>query len=294
MRVLIAGCGDVGGELGLALARAGRRVLALRRDAGRVPAALEPLGADLADPSTFPPWPADVDAIFYTAAADRSDEAAYRAAYVAGLQNLVSWIRAAGALRSVRRLYFTSSTAVYGQERGEWVDERSETTPRHFTGRVLLEAEAFARSCGIPSTVVRLAGIYGPGRTRLVTGVRDGTLTCDDGPRTYSNRIHRDDCAGFLAHLALEVPAPAPLYVGVDDEPTDRCTIYHWLAERLGAPSPHRPGAGSAGLAGARGGSKRCRNEVLRSTGYRLRFPTFRDGYAALADELSRARDGTA
>ncbi len=288
MRVLIAGCGDVGTALGLALAEAGASVVGLRRDATRIPAALEPLAADLADPATFPAWPGEVDTVFYTAAADRSDEAAYRNAYVTGLGNVLRWIRSGGAAGSVRRLFFTSSTAVYGQEHGEWVDERSETRPRHFSGRVLLEAEELARSGGIPSTIVRLAGIYGPGRTRLVTGVRDGTLRCHDGEPSYSNRIHRDDCAGFLAHLALHVAAPEPLYVGVDDEPTDRCTVYHWLAARLGVPSPHEHGAGPSTETAGRGGSKRCRNERLRSSGYTLRFPDFREGYAPLADGLRR------
>lgn len=290
MRVLIAGCGDVGSALGLVLAKTGASVIGLRRDASRIPAALEPLAADLADPATFPAWPGGVDVVFYTAAADRSDDAAYRSAYVTGLENVLRWIRSGGAARTVRRLVFTSSTAVYGQELGEWVDERSETRPRHFTGRVLLEAEVLARSSGLPSTIVRLAGIYGPGRTRLVTGVRDGTLRCHEGEPSYSNRIHRDDCAGFLAHLALHVAAPEPLYVGVDDEPTDRCTVYHWLAARLGVPSPHERGAGSSTETTGRGGSKRCRNQGLRSSGYALRFPSFREGYAPLVDELRRSR----
>lgn len=291
MRVLIAGCGDVGSALGLALAQAGASVIGLRRDASRIPAALEPLAADLADSATFPAWPGGVDAVYYTAAADRSDEAAYRGAYVAGLGNVLRWIRAGGAAaHSVRRLVFTSSTAVYGQELGEWVDERSEIRPRHFTGRVLLEAEELVRSSGLPCTIVRFAGIYGPGRTRLVTGVRDGTLRCHDGEPSYSNRIHRDDCAGFLAHLALHVAAPEPLYLGVDDEPTDRCTVYHWLAARLGVPPPHERGAGPPAEPAGRGGSKRCRNERLRSSGYALRFPSFREGYAPLVDELRRSR----
>jgi len=293
MRALIAGCGDVGIALGLALARAGCSVIGVRRVAARIPAPIEAIGADLADPSSLPRWPEGVDAVFYTAAADRSDEAAYRCAYVDGLANVLGWIRSGGGSGAVRRLFFTSSTAVYGHEQGEWVDEGSPTEPRHVTGRILLEAEELVRSDGIPATVVRLAGIYGPGRTRLVTGVRDGMLTCDDGPPGYSNRIHRDDCAGFLAHLALHVPAPAPLYVGVDDEPTDRCTVYHWLAARLRVASPHQGGVHPA-AAGGRGGSKRCRNARLHATGYRLLFPTFRDGYAPLVDALRERRDGAA
>ncbi|MBK7972884.1 MAG: NAD(P)H-binding protein [Deltaproteobacteria bacterium] len=294
MRVLIAGCGDVGGQLGLTLARAGVNVVGLRRDAARIPAPIEAIAADLVDPTTFPAWPADVETVFYTAAADGPDETAYRGAYVAGLSGVLSWIHAHGAASSVRRVFFTSSTAVYGQEHGEWVDESSATEPRHFTGRILLEAEELALASGLPVTIVRFAGIYGPGRTRLVTGVRDGTLTCHDGAPTYSNRIHRDDCAGFLAHLALHVPAPAPIYVGVDDEPTDRCTVYHWLADRLGTAPPHRALEPPSSGPGGRGGSKRCSNARLRATGYRLRFPTFRDGYGTLVGDCSPPRPALA
>jgi nucleoside-diphosphate-sugar epimerase len=182
-----------------------------------------------------------------------------------------------------RRLFFTSSTGVYGQSHGEWVDESSATAPTHFTGRILLEAERVAASSPIRATIVRLAGIYGPGRTRLIEGVRRGELGCHSGQPEWSNRIHRDDCAGLLAHLA-SLDEPESVYIGVDDEPTDRCTIYHWLADRLGVPSPHRQGA-PADDASRRGAGKRCSNTRLRASGYRLTFPTFRDGYRRILED---------
>lgn len=276
MRVLIAGCGDVGSELGRRLAEAGHEVWGLRRRADALGAPLHPLAADLADPATLHDLPA-ADYVAYTAAADRHDAAAYRRAYVDGLRCLLAALAEQGI--DPRRLFFVSSTGVYGQSRGEWIDETSPARPRSFTGRILLEGERLARESRVPATVVRLAGIYGPGRTRLVDEVRSGRARLA-GTLSYTNRIHRDDCAGLLAHLiGMDAAgrAPGELLIGVDDEPAERDQVLSWLAERLGVPRPPvEPGSGRQGA------NKRCRNEALKSTGYRLRFPTFRDGYSTL------------
>src|SRR5690606_24982960 len=106
------------------------------------------------------------------------------------------------AIRSspVRRVLFASSTAVYGQDDGSWVDETSPTEPRRFTGRCLLEAEALLAGSGLGFSNVRFAGIYGPGRGRLLSQVLDGSAVFGSEPH-ITNRIHRDDCAGFLQHL---------------------------------------------------------------------------------------------
>ena len=135
-----------------------------------------------------------------------------------GLRNLLAALRQQG--QSPRRIIFLSSTAVYGQTRGEWVDESSATEPDHFSGRRLLEAEALLRESGVPAIVLRLGGIYGPRRTRLIDEVRQGrAATSRNGPR-YTNRIHRDDCVGALDHL-IELAEPADCYLGVDCEPAD-------------------------------------------------------------------------
>lgn len=274
-RVLIAGCGYVGTALGERLCAAGYDVLGLRRQPP--PHAPFPqLSADLGRPETLRNLP-EVAAVVYTAAADSGSDAAYRAAYVTGLGNLLAALQDQG--QQPRRLLFTSSTSVYGQQDGEWVDETSATEPRHFSGRRLLEAEALLRQTPLPASVLRLGGIYGPGRTRLIDSVRRGTATCPQGPPRFTNRIHLDDCAGALHHL-LELPAPEPLYLGVDCEPADSCTVTRWIAAQLGLPEPSVVAAEEA--AGVRGGNKRCRNDRLQATGYRFRYPSFREGYGEL------------
>lgn len=278
MRVLIAGCGDLGTVLGLELAAAGDEVIGLRRHPEALPAAIAPFAADLGNPKTLEQLP-EVDAVVYAAAADSSTDEAYRRAYVEGLRHLL----AARALREhpPQRLLFVSSTAVYAQDDGEWIDERSPAEATDFRGVRLREGEARLRTdapAAAETAILRLSGIYGPGRTRLIDLVRSGRATFPPGPPRYANRIHRDDAAGALAHL-LRLPKLAPLYLGVDDAPVDLAEVLTFLAVELGAPLPQLAAAGPGGMERS---SKRCSNALLKASGYRLRYPTYREGYGAL------------
>ena len=280
-RVLIAGCGDVGSALGVELAAQGHEVFGLRRNVRALPESLQPVAADLGRPESLAELPPNLDAVVYAAAADRTDETAYRSAYVDGVDHLVAALVA--QKQQPRCLLFTSSTGVYGQSSGEWVDESSATEPRRFTGSLVLAGEARVAASPWPSTSVRFGGIYGPGRGRLLERVRQGNLTVDRQNPAYTNRIHRDDCAGALAHLLrLEAEGSSlpRVLVGVDDDPAPRHEVYDWLADALGVPRP----AEVEGEAGSRlhGGSKRCRNALLRSLGYSFRYPSYREGYSAL------------
>jgi nucleoside-diphosphate-sugar epimerase len=275
---LVIGCGYVGTALAELLARDREEVVAVRRGAAGMPAGVHLLRADVTRPDTLAALPT-CDRVFYTVAADGSSEAAYRAAYVDGLANVVEALRRGGA--TPQRLIVTTSTAVYGQDNGEWVDEDSETTPARFQGRILLESEAVAHGAGMPAVCVRFGGIYGPGRTRLIDSVRRGDIALARHP-SYTNRIHRDDCAGVLLHLAA-LPQPARVYVGVDRDPADYRDVVAWLADRLGAPAPRSESAAervASGAPGPRG--KRCRSDRLAASGYRFAYPTFREGYGAM------------
>jgi nucleoside-diphosphate-sugar epimerase len=276
--MLIAGCGYVGTALGAQLAAAGHEVWGLRRSAAGLPPGVHCVTADLTNPQTLDRLPADLDVIFYTAAAEGSDDAAYRAIYVDGLRYLLAAL--VTQRQAPRRVLFTSSTAVYAQSQGEWVDETSPTDPRHFTGSRILEGERLLLAGPFPATILRLGGIYGPGRVGLVERVRQGLAVCREGPPVYTNRLHRDDCAGALHHL-MTLPQPEALYIGVDDEPADQCEVLRWLAGQLGAPPP-RSEVLAASETRRQRTNKRCRNAKLVASGYTLRYPTFRHGYTAL------------
>jgi nucleoside-diphosphate-sugar epimerase len=106
--------------------------------------------------------------------------------------------------------------------------------------------------------------------------VRQGTATSS---ARFTNRIHRDDIAGAIVHLLGSSEAPQRLLLS-DDEPAPEHEVFHYLAGLLGVPTP--PRATASTKASQRGGLKRCRNTRLRATGYRLRYPTYREGYAAM------------
>lgn len=277
--ILIAGCGDVGSTLGLALLAAGHRVWGLRRDPAALPSGIRPLAADLAEPATLAGLPSGLEYVFYTAAAGGYSEDRYRSAYLDGVRNLLGALRRGG--QHPRRLFFTSSTSVYAQSDGQWVDEASPAAAEGFAGRCLRAGEGLLWAAPWPATVLRLGGIYGPGRTRLIDTLRAGTATCVEQPPLYTNRIHRDDCARALQHL-LGIEHPEPLYLGVDDDPAPQCQVLRWLATELGVPPPTVVPAPAAPRP-----NKRCRNDRLKASGFRFRYPGYREGYAALLRDLS-------
>lgn len=197
-------------------------------------------------------------------------EAAYREAYLEPLRALLC----AWRLQPPARVVWVSSSGVYAQTDGSWVDETSPCTHEQGSGKVLHEAEVMLLNSGLNGIVARLAGIYGPGRDFLQRQVLAGK----GGDESFTNRIHVDDAARFLAHLLSE-PQQGPwaerLYNVCDNEPAPAHAVRQWLAERLGvaelAPSPS-----------GRGGNKRVANTRLKATGFRLRYPTYREGYGAL------------
>ncbi len=268
MRVLIAGCGYVGSVLAERLRARGDTVIGLTRTTRVLPAGVQPLVADLTGKLRRLP---DTDVVVFAAAPAASDDETYRRTYVDGL-------RAVLEASVARRVVLCSSTAVYGQSDGSWVDEAAATRPRGFAGARLLEAEALLGGAGREGVIVRFGGIYGPGRTRLIDAVREGTAVRHGEPPEYTNRIHRDDCAGALEHL-LRLRAPARVYNAVDEAPAPRDEVLCWLAEQLGLPPPPL----GARPPSPRGDSnKRVAGKRLVASGYRFLYPTYREGYAEL------------
>jgi nucleoside-diphosphate-sugar epimerase len=276
MRVLVAGCGYVGTALGLELSAGGHEVWGLRRHPEGLPAPIRPVAADLLCGDLADHLP-EVDRVVYAAAADAREEEAYRAAYMRGPARLLTALEARGT--AVERFIFVSSTAVYGDAQGGWVDETTPCLPGSFRGSIVLEGEEVVLSAPVPGLVLRLGGIYGPGRKRLLDRVRQGEARCPANGPIWSNRIHRDDAAGALAHLLL-LPDPERIYVGVDDEPAPLCQVYRELAQLVDAPEPMVEAGATRDRA-----NKRCSNRRLRESGYRFRHPTFREGYRSMVEQ---------
>ena len=279
--ILIAGCGYIGTALGSLLADEGHTVWGLRRHPATLPPDIRPFAADLTSSETLQTLPPAVDWVFYSAAPDAHDDVAYRAVYVEGLNNLLHALVREG--QHPRRLFLTSSTGVYVQTSGEWVDETTPAEPTEFAGIRLLEGERLLLRGPFPATVLRLGGIYGPDRAGLIEKVRRGEIVGGDESPIYFNRIHRDDAAGALRHLMM-LPHPDPLYLGVDHEPATLAVVLDWLAKALGVPPP-RQGESSPLRMPRHGSNKRCRNARLIASGYVFRYPTFRNGYTTLLTE---------
>lgn len=269
--VLIAGCGDLGTRLGERLAQQGWLVYGLRRHTEGLSSCIQPISADLSQAALPASWPQHpIDYVVYAAAADQSDEVSYRRAYLEGLQHLLNWLKP----QAVRRLIFVSSTSVYAQHQGEWVDETSLTQPERFSGRILLEAERLALQSGHPATAVRLAGLYGPKRTWLIRQVQQGYQVASEPPQ-YSNRIHIDDAAGLLAFLLdrdQKGLVVADCYLGTDDDPAPLDQVIRWLAQQLSIPEGAATGSRSLG-------SKRCSNARARAQGWVPFYPSYQQGY---------------
>lgn len=275
-RTLIIGCGYVGSALARLLAERGHDVWGLRRSPVSESGGMRWLRGDVLAPESLA-FPEALDHVVYAISADASNEEAYRAAYVTGLRNVLEGLQRAG---QSPRVVFVSSTGVYHQDDGTWLDESSPTQPRGFSGRLLLEGESLLHAALLPGVVIRLSGIYGPGRSRTVDSVRYGTARRVRGSNAVLNHIHRDDCAGAIAHI-LSLPEPAPLYLGTDSEPALKNEVLCWVARQLGMPDPpevEREGEGGI----QRGGHRFYSNQRLSESGYVFRYPSYREGYGAL------------
>ncbi len=273
--VLIAGCGDIGCLLGEQLSQQGHTVFGLRRNIDALPNCIHPIQANLTTPLN--PLPNQIDYVFYMASAGKYKDCAYYQAYVLGLKNIIL------ALENtpIKKLFFISSSSVFGQSEGEHVDESSPTDDSVFSTKRLLEGETLALESKLNATVVRFGGIYGAGRTHLIDLIREGKAHCMEG--VWSNRIHSEDCAGMLAYLLAEseknLERIDTLYIGVDNQPTPSCEVYDWLAEQLCAPEPDRKEPSEASR--LMRSNKRISNTKIRALGYEFKYPTYKEGFLA-------------
>ncbi|MFJ4431634.1 SDR family oxidoreductase [Pseudomonas sp. NPDC089395] len=280
LSAVIVGCGDVGSRLAQQLLASGWQVSGLRRSVEQLPQGVSAIAADLSDARIPKAWPQrSPDYLVYCVAASQHDEAGYQAAYVDGMRHVLAWLAARG--QHPRRLLFVSSSSVFAQKDGEWIDETAATEPEGYSGRVMLEAERLALESGIPASVVRLTGIYGPGREWLLSQVRQGYRVAEEPP-LYGNRIHAEDAASLLAFL-LQADADGvaldDCYIGVDDDPAPLADVVAWLRAYMGVTE------WSDEQRVRRTGSKRCSNARVRALGWVPAYPSYKEGYAAILQD---------
>jgi len=261
-RILIAGCGYVGSSTADLFHAAQWEVEGWTRS-GHAEKPYPIRAVDISDRAAVAAAASAFDAVLHCASSGGGGTESYRRIYVEGARNLISELRP-------RTFLYTSSTSVYAQAGGEWVDEESATEPVHETGKILREAEEFVRQNR--GMVARLAGIYGPGRSALLRKFLSGEARIEAGTERYQNQAHRDDIAAALFHL-VDTPNELQIVNVTDDRPMTQRQCYEWLAAKLDRPVPPIASRIPERKRGA--SNKRVSNRRLREIGWQPRFPTF-------------------
>jgi len=269
-RILIAGCGYVGQATADLFHAAGWDVEGwTASEESRAALSAKPYPScqvDISNCDQVAERPGTFDAVIHCASSRGGGVEFYRQIYLDGARNLLDRF-------AETKLFFTSSTSVYAQCDGSWVTEESETQPVRDTGLVLLETEKLVLERR--GTVARLAGIYGPGRSALLSKFLAGTAIIDPESDRFVNQVHRHDIASAIFFLLTRETQETQIYNVVDDQPMLQTECYRWLAQRLDRPLP--PIGKSTGQRKRGSSNKRVSNAKLRSLGWTPRYPTFVD-----------------
>jgi nucleoside-diphosphate-sugar epimerase len=274
---LVLGCGYLGQRVAALWRNQGDRVHATtRRPEGAETLrrlGLEPVVCDVLERRSLQVLP-QVDTVVYAVALDRSSGATMRSVYVDGLANVLEH------LQRLTRFVYVSSSSVYGQTDGGWVDETAPTEPEEDAGRIVLEAERLLRA-RLPETIIlRFAGIYGPGRLLRRKALEAGEPIIADADK-WLNLIHVED--GARAVLAAEQRGRLGAVYNISDgHPVRRRDFYAEEARVLGAapprfvaPPPDRPPPHEK--ANRRIANQRMQSELAPA----LQFPDYRQGLTA-------------
>lgn len=275
----------MGKALGAELTIRGHDVFGLRRTAEAQDElkalGIVPLEADITKPQDLARLPTGFDWVVNCVSSSRGGLGDYRSVYLGGMRILMDWLSA----KPPKKFVYTSSTSVYGQTDGSVVTENSPTEPSTETAQVLLGAEKTlleAAVANFPAVVLRVAGIYGPGRGYWFKQFLHGEARIEGKGERFLNMIHRDDVAGAII-AALEKARPPEIYNVVDDEPVTQLELFNWLATKFERKAPpfveeNRQLERKRGVT-----SKRVSNHKLKSElGYQLKYRTFREGVRSL------------
>lgn len=279
---LIFGCGYLGRRAAKRWRDAGDEVHVVTRRAERSEELLadgyQPIVADVTVPASLEKLP-EVGTVLWAVGFDRRAGKPIDEVYVAGLRNVLTALPSATG-----RVIYISSTGVYGQTDGSWVDEQSPCEPDREGGQACLAAEQYLKThrLGSNSIILRMAGIYGPDRIPLSEAVAAGEPISApvDG---FLNLIHVDDAASAIIRAAREDVMPG-LFCISDGHPTDRRTYYEYQAQLLDAPRPTFSKPNPDSPASNRAASnKRVRNRrMLDELEITPAYPSFREGLAAI------------
>lgn len=277
-KILLIGCGGLGTMIANNLHLAGHQVVGVRKSAQALPHAMQTIQADVTQAESLSTL-AEVYAqiVIYCISATASSDEDYYQHYVLGLSNVLATQRDNTKLE---RVFFVSSSSVYGDDTQNIVDEISPTLAANYNGKRMLQAEQLLTQLACPYTVLRLSGIYGTGRLYLLNMAKD--ITRWPQQNSWSNRIHQQDAAAFIAYL-VNLHEQQPLqscYIVTDDMPTQQYEVLMWLAQQLHVqvPTLNMPSISHG---------KRLSNRRLRDTGFILKYANYQFGYSEIIKAIS-------
>lgn len=253
-------------------------------------AGIVPHFGDLSNAAELAALPGPFDWVVNTVASGHGGEDDYRRVYYEGTQHLVDWL--AGS--PIKKYVYTSSTGVYGQTDGSLVKEDAPTQPGTPTGEWLVKTEELLRAAhrerNFPAVILRVAGIYGPGRGHYFHQYLRNEARIPGKGERLMNMIHQDDVVGSIV-AALKSGRAGEIYNAVDDEPVAQVHFFRWLSETLGKWMPPFVAEEPADALRKRGLThKKVSNRRLRmELGVQLKYPNFRKGYTAEITRLDRA-----
>lgn len=272
--IIIIGCGSIGHNLGKNLIQHGHRVTGIKKNPIKNHGGIHYIYCDIGLKSELSKIDFSSEAIVFMVPPAERRELAYRLLYDTSLSQ---WLNLLNKQNVSSPIIFVSSTAVYGQNQGEWVDELSETKPQHFRGQWLRHGEKQILNHGKINSVLRLSGIYGPGRQRLLNLARSNTPIASHPPY-YTNRIHSEDVVGLLQWMIERKlkNSPVPhLLLGSDLDPAPLHEVVGFLRKQWGlSPLPDQ--------SHDKGQNKRCRSSLLKDLGFQFRYPDYKEGYREL------------
>lgn len=276
-KVLIVGCGDLGGAVAKQLSNLGFDTVGVRRSNSSIEG-VTIIQADVTHPASLIDLKyIQPEILIYCVAANGQTDEQYKAHYVDGLRQVLSMQSDNSKLKHV---FIVSSTRVYGQQTDALLDESTPVMPADFGGVRLLEAESLLNSLNCNTTVLRLSGIYGVGRLRMINMAKSP----ENWPaqNSWTNRIHRDDAAAFMVFLVQQVSTNAAIqscYIVTDSKPSRQYEVLNWIANQMQIKVETKTPVLEGGM--------RLSNQAMLNSGFRLQYPDFKAGYHALLSDIS-------
>ena len=277
LKVLIIGCGQLGFSIVNNADSDVFKLYGFSRSLRKSPASIEMHQVDILKTEAIDAIKlVNPEIIIYAVSADTQSIESYQDHYVLGLKKTYEAIL---ELDHFKHLFFVSSTRVYGQKTTKILSELDIAEPSDYGGEALMEAETVARQLKDKATILRLSGIYGPNRKRMIQLAQSNP---GNWPATnnWSNRIHEEDAARFIVFLMKRImmqESIEPLYLVTDGVPTKQYDVLTWIRNRLQLTTD------TIELPILENG-KQLQSVLLNQTGFVLKYPDFTYGYEAMID----------